>query len=161
VVVICGGNTAGDIAIEMKKIGAENVTIVYRRGFENMGATHHEQELAQKNGVLIKTWGVPKKIYKESIEFESQGQTYSLKAGQIFKAIGQKLDLAVLGPEAQGIQVKQGKVFVNPDFETSLKNVFAGGDITGIGEDLTVTAVQQGKLAAEGIDRKLKGDRHG
>ena len=161
VVVIGGGNTAVDIAIEMKKIGAENVTIVYRRGFENMGATHHEQELAQKNGVLIKTWGVPKKIYKESIEFESQGQTYSLKAGQIFKAIGQKLDLAVLGPEAQGIQVKQGKVFVNPDFETSLKNVFAGGDITGIGEDLTVTAVQQGKLAAEGIDRKLKGDRHG
>ncbi|MDZ4660446.1 MAG: NAD(P)-dependent oxidoreductase [Pseudomonadota bacterium] len=157
IVVIGGGNTAVDIAIEMKKLGADNVTIVYRRGLENMSATHHEIELAKKNGVLIKTNGVPKKITKDGVEFE----TFTLRAEQIFKAIGQKLNLEVLGSEAQLIENKQGKVLVNSDFETSLKNVFAGGDCTGIGEDLTVTAVQQGKLAALGIHKKLKGDKRG
>ncbi|MGZ3687271.1 MAG: NAD(P)-dependent oxidoreductase, partial [Bdellovibrionota bacterium] len=62
VVVIGGGNTAVDIAIQMKRLGAEFVTMVYRRGTEQMGATRHEQELAQKNGVLLKTWAKPTKI---------------------------------------------------------------------------------------------------
>jgi len=53
VVVIGGGNTAIDIAVQAKKLGAEDVTIVYRRGPDNMGATRHEQELAQTSGVGI------------------------------------------------------------------------------------------------------------
>ena len=73
VVVIGGGNTAIDIAIQMKRLGAEFVTLVYRRGREHMGATGHEQELAQTNGVLIKTWAKPAQILGDAgrtIEFE-------------------------------------------------------------------------------------------
>src|SRR5690606_34558026 len=108
VVVIGGGNTAVDIAIQKKKLGAELVTMAYRRGHENMGATKHEQELAQKNGVPHKTWVKPVKITGngqgtkiEHIEFEytelkdgklqGKGQFLTLPAQQFFKAIGQKL----------------------------------------------------------------------
>lgn len=163
VVVIGGGNTAIDIAIQMKRLGAEFVTIVYRRGEEHMGATVHEQELAQKTGVLIQTWAKPHQILGDSqgvhsIEFEytemdANGSVcgtkkfFKLKANQVFKAIGQTL----IRPS---LQISRGKIDVNSDFETSMPGVFAGGDCISAGEDLTVTAVQQGKLAALAIHRK-------
>jgi glutamate synthase (NADPH/NADH) small chain len=171
VVVIGGGNTAVDIAIQMKRLGADNVTLVYRRGREEMGATHHEQELAQTNGVVLKTWAKPSKITgdakgAQSIELErtalkdgklvGTGKTYTLKATQIFKAIGQ----ALLNPETP-LKTESGKFAVNVDFETSIPGVYAGGDCVGPGEDLTVTAVQHGKLAALAIDKKLKGGSNG
>ena len=59
VVVIGGGNTAIDIAVQTKRLGAENVTMVYRRGPEEMTATDHEQEFAQMNGVKIRHWARP------------------------------------------------------------------------------------------------------
>lgn len=165
VIIIGGGNTAVDIAIQMKRLGAEFVTLVYRRGQEEMSATHHEQELAQKNGVLLKTWAKPTKILGTpqgvtEIQFEytelkggklvGLGDFFSLKADQIFKAIGQKLEFA-------GLEVDGGKIAVNDQFETKMAGVFAGGDCIGPGEDLTVTAVQQGKLAAMSIHKKLGG----
>ncbi len=176
VVVIGGGNTAVDIAIQMKRLGAEFVTLVYRRGTEQMSATWHEQELAQKNGVLIKTWAQPVKISgsgkAEEIEFEytemaggqlkGTGKRFTLKAQQIFKAIGQRL----LPDPA--LETVNGKFVVKARFETTLPGVYAGGDCVSAGEDLTVTAVAQGKAAAEAIhvaihavsDEKL-GDANG
>ncbi|MCX8100801.1 MAG: translocation/assembly module TamB domain-containing protein [Geminicoccaceae bacterium] len=59
VVVIGGGNTAIDIAVQTKRLGAETVTIVYRRGPASMSATPHEQEWAKSNGVLIRHWARP------------------------------------------------------------------------------------------------------
>ncbi len=56
VVVVGGGMTAIDVAVQSKRLGAELVTIVYRRGQEQMKASGYEQELAQTNGVLIRTW---------------------------------------------------------------------------------------------------------
>lgn len=165
VVVIGGGNTAVDIAIQMKKLGAEFVTLVYRRGTQAMGATVHEQELAQLNGVLIKTWMKPTKIDSNEIEFEytestdgkfkGTGKFIKIKADQIFKAIGQTLTPEYLSNEGKTIDVISAKIGVNENFETSVPGIFAGGDVTGIGEDLTVTAVQQGKLAALAIHKKL------
>ncbi|MBL7716823.1 MAG: NAD(P)-dependent oxidoreductase [Bdellovibrionales bacterium] len=163
VVVIGGGNTAVDIAIQIKRLGAEFVTLVYRRGQEDMSATHHEQELAQKNGVVLKTWAKPSRILGDSkgvteVQFEYTaisggklsgiGEFFSLKADQVFKAIGQKLEFS-------GLDVDGGKIVVNDQFETKMAGIFAGGDCVGPGEDLTVTAVQQGKLAAMAIDQKL------
>src|SRR5262249_12608683 len=106
VIVIGGGNTAVDIAVQMKRLGAESVTLVYRRGTEEMGATRHEQEIAASNGVTIRTWAMPKEIRGETavaeMEFEytelkggklvGTQKTFTLKADQVFKAIGQKLD---------------------------------------------------------------------
>ena len=59
VVVIGGGMTAIDIGVQSKKLGAERVEIVYRRGPEHMGASRHEQELAQTSGVVIRHWSQP------------------------------------------------------------------------------------------------------
>src|SRR5262245_10549158 len=75
VVGIGGGNTAIDISVQAKKLGAEDVTLVYRRAPENMSATWHEQEFAQVNGVKIKHWARPVRLIGHSgavkeIEFE-------------------------------------------------------------------------------------------
>jgi dihydropyrimidine dehydrogenase (NAD+) subunit PreT len=104
VVVIGGGNTAIDIAVQIKKLGAEYVTLVYRRGLEDMGATDHEQEIAQTNGVLIKTGASPQQILAgdsgvSGVTFEytekdaegrlkGSGRTFTLEADLVFKAIG-------------------------------------------------------------------------
>ena len=66
VVAIGGGNTAIDIAVQAKRLGAEDVTIVYRRGADAMSATEHEQEFAQTNGVRIKHWATPVRLIRRS-----------------------------------------------------------------------------------------------
>src|SRR5690606_32112713 len=62
VVVLGGGMTAIDAAIQSKLLGAEEVTICYRRGKENMNASGYEQDLATANGVIIRHWLAPKRI---------------------------------------------------------------------------------------------------
>jgi len=176
VVVIGGGNTAVDISIQMKKLGAEFVTMVYRRGEEQMGATVEERRLAQKNGVLIKTWAKPSRIEGDSrgaseIELEytrldpqgklvGSGRFFKLKADQVFKAIGQTLKAREL-EKTTGLKILGGKIAVNDDFETNLPGVYAGGDCIAKGVDLTVTSVQHGKLAALAMHRKLEGRNDG
>jgi len=189
VVVIGGGNTAIDIAVQVKKLGAENVTLVYRRGFEQMGATEFEQQVAQTNGVLIRCHAQPCRIHAEdghlsAVEFEytsiddgrlvTSGETFTLPADQLFKAIGQRLDAGLLAKanlseagldEADRDEVnldnfdhpaiENGRIKVDQQQHSSLPNVWAGGDCTP-GNDLTVVAVQQGKIAAHSIDEYLK-----
>jgi glutamate synthase (NADPH/NADH) small chain len=169
VVVIGGGNTAIDIAVQVKKLGAETVTLVYRRGVEQMPATEFEQEVAQTNGVLIRTQARPVRIHStdnqlRAVEFEyteisangqmtGTGETFELPADQLFKAIGQSLDPSPLGggdtPELAG-----GRINVDVNQRTSLPDVWAGGDCT-TGNDLTVIAVQDGKIAARSINEHL------
>jgi glutamate synthase (NADPH/NADH) small chain len=171
VVAIGGGNTAIDIAVQAKRLGAEDVTIVYRRGPEAMSATGHEQEFAQTNGVRIKHWARPVRVLGEAgqlvaVEFEytrldpagrliGTGEGFSLEADQIFKAIGQVLvpDPARDGTK-QVLEMQAGKIQVDAERHTSLPGVWAGGDCVA-GVDLTVQAVQDGKVAAHAIDRWL------
>lgn len=174
VVVIGGGNTAIDIAVQSRRLGAENVTIAYRRGPESMSATGHEQEIAQLNGVKIKHWVRPVRLIGDDLQVEAieleytrmdgqgrlagTGETFRLKADMVFKAIGQKLDAADLNGAADSVPLKNGKIAVGADGATSLPGVFAGGDASGHArEDLTVVAVQDGKLAAQAIHRYLMG----
>jgi glutamate synthase (NADPH/NADH) small chain len=172
IVVIGGGNTAVDIAVQAKRLGAEDVTMVYRRGPDAMPATSHEQEFAQVNGVRIKYWSRPVRLtgsdrHVTAAEFEytqldsmgrltGTGETFTLAADQVFKAIGQMLvpDPIVSGAQ-QVLEMQDGKIAVDGDRKSSLPNVWAGGDcITGV--DLTVQAVQDGKVAAHAIDRYLR-----
>jgi dihydropyrimidine dehydrogenase (NAD+) subunit PreT len=173
IVVIGGGNTAIDIAVQTKRLGAEDVTLVYRRGIDSMGATWHEREFAQTDGVKIKLWAKPLRLIGESgklraVEFEytqldgkgrlaGTGDRFTLEADMCFKAIGQVL---VPAPLANGVndvlEIKDGKLAVDGEFKTSLANVWAGGDMVERGQDLTVQAVADGKHAAEAIDRFLK-----
>jgi dihydropyrimidine dehydrogenase (NAD+) subunit PreT len=163
VVVLGGGMTAVDAAVQSKLLGAEHVTMVYRRGRETMGASEHELDHAATNGVTIITHAMPMSVHGNGavreVEFayvhagetglEPTGETFRLKADQVFKAIGQKLDGV---PE--GLALTRGKIEADMVGRTGLDGVWAGGDCTP-GEDLTVVAVQQGRDAAEDIHRTL------
>ena len=76
-VVIGGGNTAIDIAVQVKRLGADEVTLVYRRGPAQMGATDFEQELAQTSGVIIRHWAKPAGITGGNGAFTDAGNIAS------------------------------------------------------------------------------------
>ena len=165
VVVIGGGMTAIDIAVQSKALGAEQVTIVYRRGQENMNASRYEQEFAQTRGVTMRLWSTPRKLLVDGgrvrgVEFESTraaGETFVLEADVVFKAIGQKILWQSLADTAQVLELEKDRIQVDEERRTSLAGVWAGGDCVAGGADLTVSAVQDGKVAALSIDRFLKG----
>jgi dihydropyrimidine dehydrogenase (NAD+) subunit PreT len=166
VVVIGGGMTAIDIAVQSKRLGAEQVSIAYRRGSEQMGASEFEQQLAQTSGVTIHHWVVPTALQKNdgaiSIEFgrtelgedgrlKATGESMTLETDVVFKAIGQKLE----DHDLDSLQLQSGRIVVDDSQATTLENVWAGGDCVVDGENLTVSAVQHGKVAAIAIDRSL------
>ncbi len=170
VVVVGGGMTAIDVAVQSKRLGAERVDIVYRRGPEQMGASEFEQKLAQTNGVTIHHFMRPVRVhgadFVTGVELEKTrldrngkikgtGETSDLEADVVFKAIGQKLD-EILSAELEGIEFERGKIVVDESQATSLAGVWAGGDCVLGGDDLTVSAVQHGKVAAIAIDRQLR-----
>ncbi|WP_224544869.1 NAD(P)-dependent oxidoreductase [Mesorhizobium sp. CA16] len=170
VVVIGGGMTAIDAAVQSKLLGAEEVTICYRRGQEHMNASEFEQDLAAANGVTIRHWLQPKRVIAENgkvsaIELEytamsgdklvGTGETLRLNADQVFKAIGQSFVPAHLNGSAEQIELEGGRIKVDAEGRTSLAKVWAGGDCIFGGDDLTVSAVAQGRDAAESIHRAL------
>jgi dihydropyrimidine dehydrogenase (NAD+) subunit PreT len=168
VVVIGGGMTAVDAAVQSKRLGAEAVTIAYRRGVDQMKASRYERELAQTSGVLVSPWARPVALESEGgavsgVLFErtreeggalvGAGETFSVAADVVFTAIGQKGAPAALA----GVQCSQdGRIVVDDERRTSLAGVWAGGDCIAGGLDLTVAAVEDGKQAARSIDAALK-----
>ena len=172
VVVIGGGMTAIDIAVQSKALGAEQVTMVYRRGQEQMNASRYEQEFAQTRGVTLRHWSMPRRLLNAGsrvcgVEFETtrledgrlqgNGETWQLDADVVFKAIGQKVTWERLAGTGELLELREGRIAVDAGRRTSLGGVWAGGDCVYGGEDLTVSAVQDGKLAALSIDKALKG----
>ena len=170
VVVIGGGMTAIDVAVQSKLLGAEEVTICYRRGQEHMNASVFEQDLATANGVVIRHWMQPRRVVSEGgkvvgIELEyttlngdklaGTGEIVRLAADQVFKAIGQAFEPSSLNGSGPGIAMEGGRIVVDDQGRTSLARVWAGGDCILGGEDLTVSAVAQGRDAAESIHRAL------
>ncbi|WP_170339073.1 NAD(P)-dependent oxidoreductase [Ruegeria arenilitoris] len=164
VVIIGGGMTAVDAAVKSKLLGAEHVTIAYRRGRDAMGASRYEQDLAASHGVRILCNVQPVAIHGNGaaaeIELEytatvdgtltGTGETIRLPADQVLKAIGQTLDGA---PE--GLELDGNKIAVDATGRTSVPGVWAGGDCAAGGEDLTVTAVAEGRDAAMDIHANL------
>ena len=168
VVVIGGGMTAIDVAVQSKRLGAESVTIVYRRGFEHMKASAYERELAQTNGVVIRAWAQPIALEghgdaASGVLFErtremggnlvGAGAAFRIEADMVFTAIGQRADDAT----AAGLDCDaNGRIVVDAERRASLPGVWAGGDCVAGGLDLTVSAVEDGKQAARSIDAALK-----
>jgi glutamate synthase (NADPH/NADH) small chain len=168
VVVIGGGMTAIDVAVQSKKLGAETVTIVYRRGPEQMKASRYERELAQTSGVVIRYWARPVAleahggtlcgvVFEDAHEPEgalaSPGSVFRIEADLLFTAIGQRgTPDALLGA---AIETKDGRLVVDAERRTSLERVWAGGDCVFGGKDLTVSAVEDGKRAAHSIAAAL------
>ncbi len=166
VVVIGGGMTAVDAAVQARLLGAENVSIVYRRGQDRMGASRHEQDHATASGVRIICNAAPLAVHGNGAVTEVEfaytqdgpdglhvtEDRFRLRADQVFRAIGQRLDGA-----PDGLELAGGKILVTGPGRTSLDGVWAGGDCAAGGDDLTVTAVAEGRDAAEDIDARLTG----
>ena len=165
VVVIGGGMTAIDAAVQAKLLGAEAVTIAYRRDRDAMSASRHEQDHAASKGVRLMFNVQPVAIHGNGaaaeIELEytetregtlaGTGETLRLKADQVFKAIGQRLQ-----DTPQGLTLAGNKIAVSGAGRTSLPGVWAGGDCAAGGDDLTVTAVAECRDAAEDIHAQLR-----
>ncbi|MXU65590.1 NAD(P)-dependent oxidoreductase [Oceanomicrobium pacificus] len=166
VVVIGGGMTAVDAAVQAKLLGAQDVAMVYRRGRDAMGASRFEQDLAASKGVRIVFNAQPVKVEGNGaatgVVFErtasgpdglvATGETFVIEADQVLKAIGQRLD-----GTPDGLTLAGNKIAVDGPGRTSHDRVWAGGDCAAGGEDLTVTAVAEGRDAAEDIHAKLMG----
>lgn len=169
VVVIGGGNTAIDAAVQSKKLGAESVSLVYRRGSASMSATWAEQEFAKTQGVSVIEWAQPRRILGRdgavaAVEFEhtqlnaqgrllGTGDLLTVPADSVLKAIGQVL--LTQDSASHIIDIRNGRIVVNAEFETSVRGVWAGGDCVGGQVDLTVQAVEDGKRAARAMHARL------
>jgi len=157
VVVIGGGMTAVDAAVQARLLGAEVVTMVYRRGPEAMSASVVEQQWAQTQGVTIRHGLSPEALLGEAghvtgVRFVGTADpqhTAFFEADMVLKAIGQTF---VSSPWAEaGLAMTEGRLQVDAQCRTSLPGVWAGGDCRAGGRDLTVEAVEDGKQAALGI----------
>ena len=168
IVVIGGGMTAVDAAVQSKLLGADDVSIVYRRERAKMGASKFEQDLATSKGVRIIENASPVEISGNeavsSIKFaytkstngvlEIQTEEFELEVDQVFKAIGQNIDSSL-----RDLKLENGKIVIDEEGRTSVSGIWAGGDCALGGEDLTVTAVAQGRDAAESINNYLMADK--
>jgi len=175
VIVIGAGNTAVDCATIAKRLGAERVTMVYRRTDREITCYAHEYDFARREGIEFRFLSQPSRVMLEDGQpvgleclrvelgaLDASGRPapisieeseFVLDSDQIVKAVGQnKPSLARL----LGLATKKGFIDVDESFETSVSGVFAIGDgIRSRGAASTVMAVQDGKLAAAAIHEKL------
>jgi len=171
VVVIGGGMTAVDAAVQSKFLGAEEVHIVYRRGVEAMSASAAEQAWAQTNGVTLHHWLAPVEIAARpqaagqvgaitfarqsmvSGQLKATGETETWPVDMVLKAIGQQLGNPLLAQA--GLTLTAGRLATDSVGLTNLPGVWAGGDCRAGGLDLTVEAVEHGKQSAKAIHAYL------
>jgi glutamate synthase (NADPH/NADH) small chain len=175
VVVVGAGNTAIDCATIAKRLGAERVTIVYRRSEKEMTAYPHEVEFALKEGIEFRFLAQPVEAILEDgnvaglrcVQMQLgepdasgrrtstpvPGSEFIIATDQVVKAIGQQKPAIAA---TLGLKTSNGYIAVDESFETSIPGVFAIGDcIRHRGEASTVMAVQDGKMAAVALHTRL------
>ena len=171
VIVVGAGNTAIDAATQAKRLGAERVTLVYRRGEAEMTAYHYEYELAKRDGCEFRFFTVPKRIVGadrvtalECVRselgppdadgrrrpMEVPGSEHLIECDMVLEALGQE----PLGQfaRAAGLATENGKLV------STKPNVFVGGDCANGGAEI-VNAAAEGKAAARQIDAFLRPSR--
>ncbi|MBN8507458.1 MAG: NAD(P)-dependent oxidoreductase [Burkholderiales bacterium] len=171
VLVIGGGMTAVDAAVQSRLLGAEEASIVYRRGPEAMSASGHEQQWARQNGVVIRHWAAPKQLLLENGRVSGMrfvrtrldgnklvetGESFDLPADVVLRAIGQSFVAEPIANVGSALALQDGRIATDAEGKTSHPKVWAGGDCRAGGRDLTVEAVEHGKVAAIAIDRTLR-----
>ncbi len=180
VIVIGGGNTAMDAARTSVRLGAAEVTVVYRRSRQEMPASPHEIEQAEEEGVKFEFLTAPVGFVGENGRVRAiqgvkmklgepdssgrrrpvpvQGSEFELPADMVITAIGQKLEkLSLLGSPELALD-RRGNIEVSPfTMRTGTDWIFAGGDCV-TGPATVVEAVAAGRKAAGAIDRYLKGE---
>lgn len=168
VAVIGMGMTAIDAATQAKRLGAKEVTMVYRRTKEEMPCTQHELDIAMLDGCEIIWLAAPKKVKGEKGKVKSlvcskmqlgepdasgrrspvdTGETFTLEVDMVIKAAGQTPYEKLI--KKLKIQNSNFKITTN-NCATNIKGVFAGGDAVNGGKEV-VDAVQAGKDGAKAI----------
>ena len=177
--VIGGGNVAIDVARSAVRLGAEEVTIVYRRTRAEMPAWEEEIQAAEAEGVKIVYLSAPQEIITREGEVAGlrcirmelgepdssgrrrpipiPGTEYDMEVDQVIAAIGQRPDLTALEDVVGLDMTKWGTIQVDPiTYETGREGVFAGGDVQ-TGPWVAIGAIAAGREAAESIYRYLDG----
>jgi glutamate synthase (NADPH/NADH) small chain len=167
VAVVGAGNTAIDAVTQAKRLGAERVVMVYRRGEKDIPAYDYEYELAKRDGVEFVWHAAPIGILSDngdgtvsSLRCEKTDgslQMFEIPCDMVVKAIGQTKMSWFFTSVAKVAVDGKGRVIVNDLMQTSNPKIFAGGDCANGGGE-AVEAAQMGKLAAQGIHRVLFGE---
>jgi dihydropyrimidine dehydrogenase (NAD+) subunit PreT len=169
VAVIGLGMTAIDAATQSKRLGAKNVTIVYRRTESEKPCTQEEVDIARLDGCNFVFLAAPKEIKGAGGKVKKlicekmtlgepdasgrrapmpTGETFALDVDMVIKAAGQMPFESLV--KDSNLNNAYGKITVNKDGSTNLKGVYAGGDAVNGGKEV-VDAVQAGKDGAKGI----------
>ena len=168
VIVYGGGNTAMDVARTVRRMGAEEAMIVYRRSRKEMPAHEFEAAEAEEEGVLIHWLRTIKGIEGASVTVEKMvvdadgrpqptGETEVLEADTLILALGQDVDTTFLTRVAGVAIARDGVVSVDARMMTGRPGLFAGGDMVPAERTVTV-AIGHGKKAARNIDAWLRGE---
>ena len=173
VAVIGAGNTAIDAVTEAKRLGAEEVMIIYRRSEEEMSAYDFEYDLAKRDGVSFHFLTAPKRIIGNGVvesieclrmklgEIDAKGKRspvpipgseFTIPVDMVIKSVGQHTSTSFLA-QIPDLKTQNGKIAVHPEtLQTSNPKYFAGGDCINGGKEV-VNAAADGKRAAHGIDK--------
>jgi NADPH-dependent glutamate synthase beta subunit-like oxidoreductase len=177
VVVIGGGNVAIDAARTSLRLGAQRVTIAYRRSRDQMPADIEEVEQAEEEGIEFSFLTIPTKIKGENqiitgldcikaklvkkknsdrlAPVPIEGQEFTIQADVVISAIGQYVDDQGMEAFDQMNWTRRGTIEVNhASMETTMPGVFAAGDAVS-GPATVIEAIGGGKRAADAIDRYL------
>lgn len=176
VAVIGMGMTAIDAATQARRLGAKQVTLLYRRTEAEMPCTRHELEIAMLDGCEIIWLAAPKEIRGNGKAEQlvcnkmklgdadhggrrspvETGETFSLNVDMVIKAAGQVPFEELV--QSNGLEHRQGKI-ITDDCNTNLPGVFAGGDAVNGGKEV-VDAVEAGKQGAAAILNYLSPPAH-
>lgn len=174
VAIIGGGNVAMDCARTVKKLGAKEVKVIYRRGREQMPAEDKEVEEAIKEGIdflfqnnivkikgkdkvekieLVKTKLVPKENDTRLVPVNIEGSNEEIKADYIIMALGSKVEAYV---KELGLKTNSwGNIEINENYQTSHSKIYAGGDLAGV-KGTVAWAAYSGREAAINIVKNIK-----
>ena len=172
VAVIGGGNTAIDAATVSRRLGANSVTMFYRRGLERMTAYPFEIAFARSEGVEFREFAVPVRIIERDgvvtgVEIARTapdgsarpllGSEHIVPVSAVIRAIGQERHTALF--DAFGIAHDGGVATVDAEMRTNDPRIFAAGDCmfrAGVSDAMVVEAAERGKTAAASVDRFVR-----
>lgn len=171
VVVIGAGNVAMDAARTAKRSGADEVYVLYRKGFENMTCTKVELEEAKEDGVKFELFKAPLEITEEGVKYietenaeddngkiitvNKEGTEGLFECDSVIIAISQAARNNIVS-NTTGLEInKWGLLITDKSWHTTKEGVFASGDVV-TGADTVVRAAAHAKLVAEEIDKFIK-----
>lgn len=161
VVVIGAGNTAIDAVTQAKRLGAEKVTLIYRRTEKDAPAYEYEMELARKDGIEFLWEATPVEIggisSVDGMRVRQGDTEFKIDCDMVIKATGQRKMVSFFSDVARVNVDERGRVVINEQMQTSNPKIYSGGDCANGGAE-AVDASQMGKLAAQGIHLSLTGE---